>query len=240
MMLRGLIMALVLSCGAVRAETLRIGTEPDYPPYATLGPDGQLTGFDIDLANLICARGGFDCEWTVMTFGHLVGAVAKGRIDIAIAGMADTPARRGQVDFSRGYRPAAPGYAAFAALTPGLSAEGLLAGVQAGTIQADFLSELGHRHRTFADTATMIAALRSGDVDAIFGSVGSIDRMIETTEPGLRIIEMVAVDNYDTAIAISRDVPGLTARINALIDAIEADGTLQDLETRWFPVGESL
>ena len=229
----------LLGC-AVQAETLRIGTEPDYAPYTLLGADGHLSGFDIDLATLICDRGGFDCEWTVMTFSDLVGAVGKGRIDIAIAGMADTPGRRRLVDFSRPYRPNTPGYGAYAALSPGFSADGLLAGVQAGTIQAEFLQSLGRDYQSYPDTTAMILALRAGEVGVVFGGLGNIEGLIETTDPDLRIVETVEVDNYDTAIAISRDWPGLTARIDALIDAIEADGQLQNLETRWFPVGLSL
>lgn len=238
---RWMLAALALVCAApVPAETLRIGTEPDYAPYAMQRDDGSLIGFDIDLGKLICARGPFECEWVVMAFSDLVGAVHDARLDIAIAGMADTPGRRELVDFSRTYRPATPGFGAYAALTPGLSADGLLAGVQEGTIQQEFLTAIGRAHRSYSDTTTMIAALRAGEVEVVFGGLGNIEQAAETTDPDLRIVEIVAVDNYGTAIAISRERKGLTARIDLILNGIEAEGLLQDLEDRWFPEGESL
>ena len=34
---------------------VRIGVEANYPPFSMLGTDGKFSGFDIDIANAICA-----------------------------------------------------------------------------------------------------------------------------------------------------------------------------------------
>jgi polar amino acid transport system substrate-binding protein len=222
------------------AEPLRIGTEPDYAPYIFSAPDGTLTGFDKDLGDAICTQAGFECIWTTMPFADLVGAVADGTIDIAISGMADTPTRRELVDFSLPYRPDLGNVAAFAGMSLGLSAEGLLAGVQIGTVQAEYLAEIGHPHRTYIDLSELEAALRRGEVQVIFAGYGNLQHLIDTTAPDLRIVEAVEVPNYPTAIAISRAIKGLKDRIDAVIAEMGRNGQLDELENRWFPEGLSL
>jgi polar amino acid transport system substrate-binding protein len=234
------LLAMALTAAPVQAETLRIGTEPDYAPYMFLDAKGQFTGFDKDLGDIICAQGAFDCEWVPMAFSDLIPAIQTGRIDIAISGMASTQARARIVDFTIDYRPPGPAAGAFAALRPGLSADGLLAGVQIGTIQADYLASAGHPHRTYPDSRSMIDALRRGEVEVIFGGYGNIDQIIRDTDPDLRIIELVEVPGYGTAIAVSRARKGLLPRLDSILTGLFADGTLDRLEQVWFPDGQDL
>jgi polar amino acid transport system substrate-binding protein len=235
-MIRALATLAVLAGPAV-AEDLRIGTEPDYAPYAFY-EDGVLQGFDIDLGNAICDRGGFTCTWVEMAFEDLVGAVAAGEIDIAIAGMAATPSRAEIVDFSIPYRATnVPNFAAFASLLPGLTADGVMTAVQSGTIYVDHLAGAGQPFQTYPDMTAMIAALRAGEVQAIFGGYGNIEELIERGEAGLRIIASVEMEGYGTSIAVTRLKAGLTQRIDGLIEGLSADGVLDELETRWFAVG---
>jgi polar amino acid transport system substrate-binding protein len=235
---RLLVPVLMLLAPAASAETLRIGTEPDYAPYAFIDGNGELVGFDIDLGNALCAAGNFTCEWVPMPFDALVDAVAAGEIDMAIAGMAATPSRAERVDFSDPYRPnSGPNVGAFAAFQPGLRAEGVLTGVQSGTIYVEFLESIGQPYVLYPDTTAMIAALRAGEVQAIFGGGGNLEEYIERGEAGLRIVEYMEVPNYETAMAISRTKKGLLGTINTLLDGLRTEGVLDELEARWFPVG---
>jgi ABC-type amino acid transport substrate-binding protein len=38
------------------AQNVRIGVEGNYPPFSMIAPDGKLSGFDIDIANAVCAE----------------------------------------------------------------------------------------------------------------------------------------------------------------------------------------
>ncbi|BAV49966.1 hypothetical protein MesoLj113a_75550 [Mesorhizobium sp. 113-1-2] len=44
------------SLTAQAAEKLKIGTEGAYPPFNTITSDGKVVGFDIDIANALCAQ----------------------------------------------------------------------------------------------------------------------------------------------------------------------------------------
>jgi ABC-type amino acid transport substrate-binding protein len=43
-------------------DVIRFATEGAYPPLNQLGPDGKLTGFEIDLGAAMCARINRKCE----------------------------------------------------------------------------------------------------------------------------------------------------------------------------------
>lgn len=44
------------------AKTIRIATEGAYPPFNMTNADGSLSGFDVDVANALCAQMQADCE----------------------------------------------------------------------------------------------------------------------------------------------------------------------------------
>ena len=46
---------------------VKIGTEGAYPPFNSIDTDGKLVGFDIDIANALCAAANFECEFVVRT-----------------------------------------------------------------------------------------------------------------------------------------------------------------------------
>jgi ABC-type amino acid transport substrate-binding protein len=48
---------------AATPATLRVGVEGNYPPFSRMGPDGRLSGFDIDIANAPCAEMKVSARW---------------------------------------------------------------------------------------------------------------------------------------------------------------------------------
>ncbi len=52
--------------------SIRIGTDPTYPPFESKNAQGQLVGFDIDLANEICKRINTKCTYVESDFDALI------------------------------------------------------------------------------------------------------------------------------------------------------------------------
>jgi polar amino acid transport system substrate-binding protein len=83
-----------------KAGKIVIATQPNYPPIAYKDPaTNQLTGFDIDLGEAIAKELGVKVEWQETAFAQMISSLQTARVDIALAGMSDLPARREVVDF---------------------------------------------------------------------------------------------------------------------------------------------
>ena len=91
--------------GAAQAQdrTIKIGTEGAYPPFNNLTSDGQLVGFDIDIANALCAEMKAKCEFVTSDWDGIIPALQAGKFDAIIASMSITDERKEKVDFSDKY-----------------------------------------------------------------------------------------------------------------------------------------
>ena len=94
--------------GDIRARgLLRVATEPYYPPQEFIDPSlegqAQYVGADMELARLIAERMGVELEIVPMDFTEVLPAVAEDVCDLAISGLAYTPARASAVTLSKGY-----------------------------------------------------------------------------------------------------------------------------------------
>jgi polar amino acid transport system substrate-binding protein len=75
--------------------TLTVGIKNDYKPWGFLDPSGKIVGLEIDLANSIAQKIGVSkVELVPVTAANRMEFLNQGRIDLVIATMGDTEARR--------------------------------------------------------------------------------------------------------------------------------------------------
>jgi octopine/nopaline transport system substrate-binding protein len=84
-------------------STIRIGTEGLYPPWNATGDDGELEGFEIDLALDLCRRMDVACEIVRQRWDGMMPALTTGKYDLVMAGMTITEEREQIIDFSACY-----------------------------------------------------------------------------------------------------------------------------------------
>ncbi|WP_034850343.1 ABC transporter substrate-binding protein [Inquilinus limosus] len=83
-----------------QAGKIIVGTNNNYPPIIFKDPaTNELQGVDIDLARAIAKQLGVEVEFQEIAFAQMLPSLQTGRIDIVMAGMSDTPARRDIADF---------------------------------------------------------------------------------------------------------------------------------------------
>ena len=92
-LLRLVALGLTLLPTIAAAQPVVIGVSEDYPPYAYRDSYGQVAGFDVDVATQICAQLGQDCRFEMRPLAGLLRGISEGGLDIAIGGLAATPAR---------------------------------------------------------------------------------------------------------------------------------------------------
>lgn len=80
--------------------TIRVGVA-EFPPWTIKKESGDLIGFEIDVANKIAKDMGVKPEFKIYEWEKIIAALQRGEIDVIAGGMAITPARALQVNFSR-------------------------------------------------------------------------------------------------------------------------------------------
>ncbi|MFZ4482538.1 MAG: transporter substrate-binding domain-containing protein [Chthoniobacterales bacterium] len=100
-----ILVAVTIALPAVHAEDkpLRVGMDLSYPPFETIGADGNPAGVSVDLASALAAGLGRTLVVENIPFTGLIPALKSGKIDLIISSMTATPERAKAVAFSRPY-----------------------------------------------------------------------------------------------------------------------------------------
>jgi octopine/nopaline transport system substrate-binding protein len=93
----------VMGSSAADGATIKIATEGLYPPWNATDDDGDLEGFEIDLAQDLCQRMQVTCELISQRWDGLLPALTAGDYDVVMAGMTITDERERLIDFSLCY-----------------------------------------------------------------------------------------------------------------------------------------
>ena len=82
---------------------VRIGVEANYPPFSQMGTDGKFSGFDIDIANALCAEMKAECSLVSQEWDGMMPALNARKFDMIVASMSITEERKKAADFSDSY-----------------------------------------------------------------------------------------------------------------------------------------
>jgi cystine transport system substrate-binding protein len=86
-----------------QAGVLRIGLEGTYPPFDSRNSEGQLEGFDVDVAKAVAAKLGVKPEFVPTEWSGIIAALQSGKFDVIVNQVTITPQRKEALDFSRPY-----------------------------------------------------------------------------------------------------------------------------------------
>jgi len=98
----GILISLFLSITS-NADTVRIGTEGAYPPWNSKDASGNLIGFEVELANELCAIMKHECTIVEQDWDGMIPALLMRKFDAIMAGMSITAERQKTITFSQGY-----------------------------------------------------------------------------------------------------------------------------------------
>lgn len=86
---------------------LVMGTNAEFAPFEFMDDNGEVVGYDIEIAKEIARKMGCELVIENMAFDSLIAALNSGKVDMVVAGMTANDERRQQVDFSENYYNAA-------------------------------------------------------------------------------------------------------------------------------------
>ena len=82
--------------------TIRVGLST-FVPWAMRNKQGELVGFEIDVASRLASDAGLEIEFVPTAWDGIIPGLLAGKFDVIIAGMSITPARNLSVNFTRPY-----------------------------------------------------------------------------------------------------------------------------------------
>ena len=82
---------------------IKVGVEGTYQPYTYHDEDGNLTGFDVDVAKAIAEKLGVEVDFTEADWDSLLAGIDSGRIDTVINAVSVTDERKEKYDFAGPY-----------------------------------------------------------------------------------------------------------------------------------------
>lgn len=240
-------LAAVLPFGTLAAEPpkIRVGVEGAYPPFSSVAPDGKIVGFDIDIANALCAQMKAQCTLVQQDFDAMIPALQARKIDVIIASMSATPERLKVVDFSDKYYNTPNRLIAKAGITidgSPASFKGRKIGVQRSTINDRFATAkfAGATVRRYTKQDEVFLDLAAGRidatlVDAVAGDVGFLKtpagKGYAFTGP---VYDDPAYFGTGVGVALRKGETPLRDQLNAAIKSIRANGVYKTLQGKYF------
>ena len=230
----------------LEGRTVVVVTENAYPPLQFVDPSsGKAIGWEYDAIRELAERLNFDLQIENTSWDAMIAAVSEGQFDVGMTGITIRDDRRKKVDFSEPYmrsemfmlvRADEERFSSaeeFAAIDDGLI------GAQAGTtpfytavyevLDGD---EANPRIRLFETFGASIQALRTGDVDLVLtdGTAGA--GYVDASPDVFKMVgDAMGSEDFGFIFPLGSE---LVRPFNAGIDAMRADGTLDELNTRWF------
>lgn len=229
---------------APQAKKLRVGVEGNYPPFSKLGADGQLAGFDIDIALALCRRMGVECTLVQQEWDGMIPALRAKKFDMIVASMTISEERRKAVDFSDPYYDVPSRWVARAgtfkdASPAALKGRKIIVLRNSPRAQHVAAHYPGSEVLLVNKETDIYMELAAGRGDIGFGSsVVSAEAFLKRPE-GRGYAQVGGLVRLDggaggVGIALRKGDDTLRLQLNAALKAIKADGSYQALAARYF------
>lgn len=225
----------------LNAGTLRVGITL-FPPWATRTADGELVGFEIDVARQLAADMGVEAQLLPYDVDRLVPALESGEIDLIAAGLTITPERALHVNFSEPYAESGVGLATHVERTAtvtdaaALDSETFTIAAVEESVGAQLARRLWPRARVqlFPTVEAASNALLAGEVHG-FVEDEPVPTFLALENPG--VIDVPTgrpLLASPAGFAVNKGDPDFLAFLNAWITAREADTWLPTTASYWF------
>ncbi|MEM8606459.1 MAG: transporter substrate-binding domain-containing protein [Myxococcota bacterium] len=230
----------------LKSGELRVGMSADQPPLNVRDKNGQMIGFEVDLAEGLAHALGVKLNIVTMPFGQLLGALKKGKVDMVMSGVDITAERTKNFLFVGPYL---------------LSGKSLLT-TDSALAKAETVEDINEANVKFVALANStseafikrylpqakftpvtdyemgVAKVKSGEADAMIADMPAcILAVLRNPDSGLiTLSEPLSVEPI--GIAITGKDPKFYNLIDNFVDAFEGTGILSELRRLWFDNGD--
>ncbi|MFZ3144519.1 ABC transporter substrate-binding protein [Psychrobacter glacincola] len=226
-------------------NVLRIATEGAYAPFNYTNADGTLGGFDIEIANAICADMQVTCEIMAQDWDGIIPGLKAGKYDAIVAAMSVTPERAQQVAFTDPYFSNALVFLAKkdSIFDPSNSSDidSHSIAAQRSTISSQWLEKAYPKAdmKLYDTLSNAFLDLGSGRVDAMISDKLPAIEWLSSPSGSNYVLKGDEIDINDNFAIAVRPNDALQAKINTSLSNIKANGTYEKINQKYFAVPAS-
>jgi polar amino acid transport system substrate-binding protein len=229
-------------------QDLVVGTAGGYAPYASMDTQGNLEGFDIDIANLLAKKLGKklvlkDCG----SMPSLLLSLKQKKANILIWAISITQERMNSMDmvYYQGEKTTQMPFLFWGKVPEGIRSIADLADkdvcIEAGTYQEDIVKKLPKARAKYVDKISdAVLEIRFGKSLATAIDPSLIKRFT-TQYPEIKVVNLplpIQEQSFGYGICINKTDIELSAAIRKAVDELIAEGKIEELEKKWNMVKE--
>ena len=236
------------SASSSATKTLIVGFDSAYPPYGFVGDDGKFTGFDLDLAQAVCDKNGWELKLSAIDWDDKDALLAQGNINCIWNGFT-MEGREDGYTFSDPYMlneqvivvKAGSDISDFA----GLSGKTVMTQVDSAALdvlegdQAEVAATFkGGAAQTIGDYNNAFMQLDSGMIDAVACDL-SIAQYQIAANPDKYVQLPTALSTEHSAVGFKKGDTELAQKVSETLKQLDADGTVKQLCEKYASYGIS-
>src|SRR5665647_2607363 len=220
------------------SKLLIIGVDSTYPPFEYI-EQGEMIGFDVDLANEIAKRLGKEIMLESIKWDTDFKLLREGSIDLIISAVPYNPEKDAIVDFSKPYF--SMKYLLVSLSGAEINIKDDLAGKKVGILEAgaenlnpEYLA--GFEVVKYKEILELLDGLKAQDVSAILLSLTVALNLIKENTDSYNVLdETISSQEF---VIVYRKGSQLKTMIDTAIDGLKTDGTYDTIYNKWFGLAQ--
>ena len=242
-----LILALMIFAGCsnlLNGKKLVVGIDDDFPPMGFRDAQGNIVGFDIDLAEEAARRMNTDIEFKPIDWAKKREEITSGKVDMIWNGLDINDERAEYMIFTKPYMDDRQILLVMKDsnidIQSEVDLEDKIVGTQAGSTSADYINDNQklrnslRDHKSYSKFNDELTALKDGEIDVII-----CDELIARYEmcnhhEQFKLIDIKIGTTMETAIGFRKDNVRLRDQVQAVFDDMVRDGTAKKISEKWF------
>jgi polar amino acid transport system substrate-binding protein len=228
----------------IKAGIVRVGVPDNFPPFGTLGPDGKLQGYDIDMATLIAEALKVKLELVPVASADRVAYLTAGKVDLMISSLGRDAEREQVIKFSIAYAPFFSGVfgAEQLEVTKPEDLAGKTTAVTRDTIEDTDLTKVAPSTATikrYDDNAGTEVAFLASQTDLVATGNVVAAEIVARNAPKKPTIKFL-LRNSPCYVGVNKGEPSLLEQVDAIIGEASKDGRLDRISEHWLkaPLGD--
>lgn len=212
-----------------------VGTNSEFPPYSYL-ENGELTGFDIDVAKEAARRLGKEVKFKDLPFDALIPELVLGHVDFVAAGMTATEERAKRVLFTESYLNDDP-FVFFTPKDSDISVDNLkgktIVVVEGFTADIYMSDKSGFELIRLPTQADAFMAVKYGRADAFVTASTTVEQFVKSQNSDQYKAVIIPGTSETCVLALPKSKAQLRDDLQTVLNEMIKDGTLEQFKKKW-------